>query len=76
MLEKVVREILKVRCIEHIYCYFGDENYYNLLWFLKRKQLWERQLSVIRKYAELLDLPTKFLISIMKLEEIDDEIIR
>lgn len=76
MLEKVVREILKVRCIKHIYCYFGDEHYYNLLWFLKRKRVWERQLSVIRKYAELLDLPTKFLISIMKLEEIDDEIIR
>ena len=72
MLEKVIKEILKIRGIEHPYTYFGFDTYNEMTMFLKNKHNSWRHLSAVKRYAEILDLPIKFLVAIMRLEAIDE----
>lgn len=71
MLKKVIFEILKIRGIDKPYRIFG-EKYCNFLTFLNGKNIHNKHLSVIKRYAEILDIPVYFIVRIIKLELIDE----
>lgn len=67
MYEEIIRELIKVKNLK-----LDSDTKSDLIRYAKRPNPDRKQLSVVRKWAKKLDIPTKAIISLSKYNEVEE----